>query len=51
MLHAYISNRNNNMIYAAASLGKCGGLSLAWLLAFTKSLASLDIDVFGLLSI
>ena len=21
MLHAYISNRNNNMIYAAASLG------------------------------
>ena len=30
---------------------KCGGLSLAWLLAFTKSFAALDIRVFGLLSI
>ena len=50
MLHVYIGNRNNNDICCCIA-GKCGGFSLAWLLAFTKSFASLDIRVVGLLPI
>jgi len=54
-LHRYasrlISNRNNNMIYPAALLGNVEVSLVAWLLAFTKSFASLDIRVVGLLPI